>query len=90
MSEAISRGTKAGMRRWYYMSVPRCSFVGCRTYLVRSEFRTMRRCAKHSTECVACDGKGYQLKASGDPKHPISGTVPCSICRSAGRLPRDR
>lgn len=86
MSEAISRGTVAGMRRWYYMSVPRCSFKGCRTYLVRSEFRIVRRCAKHSTLDAACDGKGYQLKASGDPQRPIGGTVPCSNCRGTGRV----
>jgi len=34
--------------------------------------------------CVACDGTGKQLMASGDPKHPIGGTVPCDACKGRG------
>jgi hypothetical protein len=76
MSEAISRGTKAGMRRWYLLHVPRCRVPGCHTYLVRSAFQAVRRCSKHSTKCTTCNGLGYDLKHH----------VPCSMCGGPGRI----
>jgi hypothetical protein len=38
-----------------------------------------------SARCIACDGTGRQFKASGDPKHPIDGTVECAMCNGTGK-----